>query len=144
MLTYQSQQISLQWKAKYPRLLEPYQRFMLSQNILKTLKSNHSPRLRLYLRVLLSLIIHLRDYHLLWSHAQAPARIHLSVDHRVSEQKVIQSELSQLKDNSKVYYKQPNSNVFFLSSVEKEMNRSKKTIDDLMKDYQQIQEDSSK
>ncbi|KAK3733740.1 hypothetical protein RRG08_026855 [Elysia crispata] len=62
----------------------------------------------------------------------------------VSEQKVIQSELSQLKDNSKVYYKQPNSNVFFLSSVEKEMNRSKKTIDDLMKDYQQIQEDSSK
>ncbi|GFS03907.1 asparagine synthetase domain-containing 1 [Elysia marginata] len=54
----------------------------------------------------------------------------------VSVQKVIQSELSQLRDKAKVYHKQPNSNIFFLSSVEKEMDRSKKALDDLTKEYQ--------
>lgn len=56
----------------------------------------------------------------------------------ISVQKVIQSELSQLKDKAKVYYQQPNSNLFFLSSAEKEMIRSKRTLDELMKEYQEV------
>ncbi|GFN75369.1 asparagine synthetase domain-containing 1 [Plakobranchus ocellatus] len=58
----------------------------------------------------------------------------------ISVQKVIQSELSQLKDKAKVYHKQPNSNVYFLSSVEKEMAKSKRALDELTSEYQHIED----
>ncbi|XP_025098262.1 ASNSD1 upstream open reading frame protein-like isoform X2 [Pomacea canaliculata] len=43
----------------------------------------------------------------------------------IQEQKVLQSELGTLKKNAKVYRQQQNSNILFLSSLDKEMSRAK-------------------
>uniref|UniRef100_A0A0B6ZN84 Uncharacterized protein n=1 Tax=Arion vulgaris TaxID=1028688 RepID=A0A0B6ZN84_9EUPU len=54
------------------------------------------------------------------------------LESQINSQKVIQSELLQLKNTSKVYRKQQNSDIFFLSTVDKEMQTSKHTLDNLL------------
>ncbi|XP_025098260.1 ASNSD1 upstream open reading frame protein-like isoform X1 [Pomacea canaliculata] len=57
----------------------------------------------------------------------------------IQEQKVLQSELGTLKKNAKVYRQQQNSNILFLSSLDKEMSRAKNTLDHLQKEYQEME-----
>ncbi|XP_059178494.1 ASNSD1 upstream open reading frame protein-like [Physella acuta] len=56
----------------------------------------------------------------------------LEIESEISLHKVLQSELSQLKANAKVYQKQHNSDIYFLSSVDHEMAESRSKLDYLV------------
>ncbi|XP_030643046.1 ASDURF protein [Chanos chanos] len=57
---------------------------------------------------------------------------------KIKEQKILVDELSNLKKNRRVYVQQPNSNIFFLSDKRETLNTSKKTLDVMRKDYQDM------
>lgn len=58
---------------------------------------------------------------------------------KIKEQKVIVDELSNLKKNRKVYKQQQNSNIFFLEERTKMLSESKNKLDELRKDYQELE-----
>ncbi|XP_032756960.1 ASNSD1 upstream open reading frame protein [Rattus rattus] len=58
---------------------------------------------------------------------------------KIKEQKVIVDELSNLKKNRKVYKQQQNSNIFFLEERTKMLSESKNKLDELRKDYQEVE-----
>jgi hypothetical protein len=65
----------------------------------------------------------------------------LQLENQIKLQQVIQNELAQLKNTSKVYQKQQgSSDIFFLSSVDKEMQASKRTLDNLQKEYKSMEQ----
>ncbi|BFY97743.1 hypothetical protein BsWGS_00783 [Bradybaena similaris] len=57
------------------------------------------------------------------------------LEKEINVQKVIQSELSQLKNSAKVYHKEQSCDIFFLSSLEQEKKRSNKILDNLLKEH---------
>ncbi|XP_024141832.1 ASNSD1 upstream open reading frame protein-like [Oryzias melastigma] len=57
---------------------------------------------------------------------------------KVKEQKVVVDELSNLKKNRKVYIQQRNSNIFFLADKSQILSSSKKDLDYLKKELQDI------
>nr|XP_054767299.1 ASNSD1 upstream open reading frame protein-like isoform X1 [Lytechinus pictus] len=65
------------------------------------------------------------------SNAGDAGKIH--VNRQISELQVLQSELSSLKKNAKVYTQQQNSNVFFLSDKAHCQSRCKSQIETLEK-----------
>ncbi|XP_034353187.1 ASDURF protein [Arvicanthis niloticus] len=75
----------------------------------------------------------------------APGPTHTSTAHaealssKIKEQKIIVDELSNLKKNRKVYKQQQNSNIFFLEDRTKMFSESKKTLDELKKEYQALE-----
>ncbi|KAM9663945.1 ASDURF protein [Trichechus inunguis] len=58
---------------------------------------------------------------------------------KMKEQKIVVDELSNLKKNRKVYKQQQNSNIFFLSDRTEMLSESKNTLDELKKEYQEIE-----
>uniref|UniRef100_A0A8I6GL92 Uncharacterized protein n=1 Tax=Rattus norvegicus TaxID=10116 RepID=A0A8I6GL92_RAT len=58
---------------------------------------------------------------------------------KITEQKIIVDELSNLKKNRKVYKQQQNSHIFFLEDRIKMFSESKNTLDKLRKDYQALE-----
>ncbi|XP_005889597.2 ASNSD1 upstream open reading frame protein [Bos mutus] len=58
---------------------------------------------------------------------------------KIKEQKVVVDELSNLKKNRKVYRQQQNSNIFFLADRTEMLSESKNTLDELRKEYQEIE-----
>ncbi|XP_077010529.1 ASDURF protein [Tamandua tetradactyla] len=58
---------------------------------------------------------------------------------KIKEQKVIVDELSNLKKNRKVYKQQQNSNIFFLVDRTEMLSESKNILDELKKEYQEIE-----
>ncbi|XP_031439519.1 ASNSD1 upstream open reading frame protein [Clupea harengus] len=57
---------------------------------------------------------------------------------KIKEQKILVDELSNLKKNRRVYLQQPNSNIFFLTDRGQTLSTSKKELDNLKKDYQDM------
>ncbi|XP_073927360.1 ASDURF protein [Castor canadensis] len=62
-----------------------------------------------------------------------------SLSSKIKEQKIIVDELSNLKKNRNVYRQQPNSNIFFLADRTEMLSESKNTLDELKKEYQEIE-----
>lgn len=58
---------------------------------------------------------------------------------QIKEQKVVVDELSNLKKNRKVYRQQQNSNIFFLADRTELLSESKNILDELKKEYQEIE-----
>ncbi|XP_006210052.2 ASNSD1 upstream open reading frame protein [Vicugna pacos] len=58
---------------------------------------------------------------------------------KIKEQKVVVDELSNLKKNRKVYRQQQNSNIFFLADRTEMLSESKNILDELRKEYQEIE-----
>ncbi|XP_041593180.1 ASNSD1 upstream open reading frame protein [Vulpes lagopus] len=58
---------------------------------------------------------------------------------RIKEQKIVVDELSNLKKNRKVYRQQQNSNIFFLADRTEMLSESKNILDELKKEYQEIE-----
>ncbi|XP_036110865.1 ASNSD1 upstream open reading frame protein [Molossus molossus] len=58
---------------------------------------------------------------------------------KIKEQKIVVDELSNLKKNRKVYRQQQNSNIFFLADRTEMLSESKNTLDELKKEYQEIE-----
>ncbi|XP_024419553.2 ASNSD1 upstream open reading frame protein [Desmodus rotundus] len=58
---------------------------------------------------------------------------------KIKEQKVVVDELSNLKKNRKVYRQQQNSNIFFLADRTEMLSESKNILDELKKEYQEIE-----
>uniref|UniRef100_A0A2C9KSY8 Uncharacterized protein n=1 Tax=Biomphalaria glabrata TaxID=6526 RepID=A0A2C9KSY8_BIOGL len=56
----------------------------------------------------------------------------------ISIQNVIQSELQQLKKSSKVYHKQRNSDIFFLSTVDQELSISQVDLKKLTTELEEL------
>ncbi|XP_029420619.1 ASNSD1 upstream open reading frame protein [Nannospalax galili] len=75
----------------------------------------------------------------------APLSTDLSTAHKddlgskIKEQKIIVDELSNLKKSRKVYRQQQNSNIFFLADRAEMLSESKNTLDELRKEYQEIE-----
>lgn len=67
----------------------------------------------------------------------APHKEDLS--YKIKEQKVVVDELSNLKKNRKVYRQQQNSNIFFLADRTEMLSESKNILDELKKEYQEIE-----
>ncbi|XP_023384682.1 ASNSD1 upstream open reading frame protein [Pteropus alecto] len=67
----------------------------------------------------------------------APHKVDLSS--KIKEQKVVVDELSNLKKNRKVYRQQQNSNIFFLADRTEMLSESKNLLDELKKEYQEIE-----
>ncbi|XP_037018888.2 ASNSD1 upstream open reading frame protein [Artibeus jamaicensis] len=67
----------------------------------------------------------------------APHREDLSS--KIKEQKIVVDELSNLKKNRKVYRQQQNSNIFFLADRTEMLSESKNILDELKKEYQEIE-----
>ncbi|XP_023617909.1 ASNSD1 upstream open reading frame protein [Myotis lucifugus] len=67
----------------------------------------------------------------------APGREDLSS--RIKEQKIVVDELSNLKKNRTVYRQQQNSNIFFLADRTELLSESKNILDELKKEYQEIE-----
>lgn len=67
----------------------------------------------------------------------APHREDLSS--KIKEQKIVVDELSNLKKNRKVYKQQQNSNIFFLADRTEMLSESKNILDELKKEYQEIE-----
>ncbi|XP_062390573.1 ASNSD1 upstream open reading frame protein-like [Sardina pilchardus] len=57
---------------------------------------------------------------------------------QIREQKILVDELSNLKKNRRVYLQQPNSNIFFLADRGQKLSTSKKDLDNLKKQYQDM------
>ncbi|XP_033612211.1 ASNSD1 upstream open reading frame protein [Fukomys damarensis] len=58
---------------------------------------------------------------------------------KIKEQKIIVDELSNLKKNRKVYSQQQNSNIFFLADRTEMLSERKNVLDELKKEYQEIE-----
>ncbi|XP_042544186.1 ASNSD1 upstream open reading frame protein [Dipodomys spectabilis] len=58
---------------------------------------------------------------------------------RIKEQKIVVDELSNLKKNRKVYRQQQNSNIFFLADRTEMLSERKNILDELKKEYQEIE-----
>ena len=58
---------------------------------------------------------------------------------KIKEQKVVVDELSNLKKNRKVHRQQQNSNIFFLADQTEMLFESKIILDELRKEYQEIE-----
>ncbi|XP_023416879.1 ASNSD1 upstream open reading frame protein [Cavia porcellus] len=58
---------------------------------------------------------------------------------KIKEQKIVVDELSNLKKNRKVYRQQQNSNIFFLADRTEMLSESKNVLDELKKEYQEIE-----
>ncbi|XP_054418328.1 ASNSD1 upstream open reading frame protein [Pteronotus mesoamericanus] len=58
---------------------------------------------------------------------------------KIKEQKIVVDELSNLKKNRKVYKQQQNSNIFFLADRTEMLSESKNILDELKKEYQEIE-----
>lgn len=58
---------------------------------------------------------------------------------KIKEQKVVVDELSNLKKNRRVYRQQQNSNIFFLADRTEMLSESKNILDELKKEYQEIE-----
>ncbi|XP_075392489.1 ASNSD1 upstream open reading frame protein-like [Tenrec ecaudatus] len=61
------------------------------------------------------------------------------LSNQIKEQKVVVDELSNLKKNRKVYKQQQNSNIFFLADRTEMLSESKNTLDELKKEYQEME-----
>ncbi|XP_076466684.1 ASNSD1 upstream open reading frame protein-like isoform X2 [Babylonia areolata] len=61
---------------------------------------------------------------------------------KIKEQEVLQYELSSLRPTA-VYKKQQNSNILFLSGIEQEMQQAKQNMENLVKEYQELEATSS-
>ncbi|XP_059199435.1 ASNSD1 upstream open reading frame protein-like [Centropristis striata] len=57
---------------------------------------------------------------------------------KIKEQKVVVDELSNLKKTRKVYIQQTNSNIFFLADRSQTLSASKKELDNMKKDLQDM------
>lgn len=57
---------------------------------------------------------------------------------KIKEQKVVVDELSNLKKNRKVYIQQRNSNIFFLADRSQTLSSSKKELDNMKKELQDM------
>ncbi|XP_062944616.1 ASNSD1 upstream open reading frame protein [Cynocephalus volans] len=62
-----------------------------------------------------------------------------SLSSKIKEQKIVVDELSNLKKNRKVYRQQQNSNIFFLADRTEMLSESKNILDELKKEYQEIE-----
>ncbi|CAK6973894.1 ASNSD1 upstream open reading frame protein-like [Scomber scombrus] len=60
------------------------------------------------------------------------------LNRKIKEQKVVVDELSNLKKNRKVYIQQRNSNIFFLADRGQALGSSKKELDNMKKELQDI------
>ncbi|XP_058911260.1 ASNSD1 upstream open reading frame protein [Kogia breviceps] len=58
---------------------------------------------------------------------------------KIKEQKIVVDELSNLKKNRKVYRQQQNSDIFFLADRTEMLSESKNILDELRKEYQEIE-----
>ncbi|XP_071108549.1 ASNSD1 upstream open reading frame protein-like isoform X2 [Haliotis cracherodii] len=58
---------------------------------------------------------------------------------RITEQKVLQDELKSIRKGARVYKQQQNCSIFFLSSADREMAQSKKTMDSLVEEYKDME-----
>ena len=58
---------------------------------------------------------------------------------KIKEQKITADELSNLKKNRKVYRQQHNSSIFSLEDRTNMFSKSKITLDELIKDYQDLE-----
>lgn len=58
---------------------------------------------------------------------------------KIKEQKIVVDELSNLKKNRRVYKQQQNSNIFFLADRAELLSESKNVLDELKKEYQEIE-----
>ncbi|MEJ1271134.1 asparagine synthetase domain containing 1 [Cricetulus griseus] len=65
-----------------------------------------------------------------------------ALNSKIKEQKILVDELSNLKKNRKVYKQQQNSSVFFLADGTEMFSKSKKTLDELRKQYQALEENT--
>ncbi|XP_069111350.1 ASNSD1 upstream open reading frame protein-like [Argopecten irradians] len=63
----------------------------------------------------------------------------LQLRHQIKEKEVLQSELSTLKKEVKVYKQQQNSNVFFLASKDNVFSECKRTLDNLVQEYKDVE-----
>ncbi|KAM5156264.1 ASDURF protein [Callospermophilus lateralis] len=61
------------------------------------------------------------------------------LSNKIKEQKIVVDELSNLKKNRKVYRQQQNSNIFFLSDRTEMLSENKNILDELKKEYQDIE-----
>ncbi|XP_066137111.1 ASNSD1 upstream open reading frame protein [Saccopteryx bilineata] len=61
------------------------------------------------------------------------------ISSKIKEQKIVVDELSNLKKNRKVYKQQQNSNIFFLADRTEMLSESKNILDELKKEYQEIE-----
>ncbi|XP_045687081.1 ASNSD1 upstream open reading frame protein [Phyllostomus hastatus] len=61
------------------------------------------------------------------------------LSNKIKEQKIVVDELSNLKKNRKVYKQQQNSNIFFLADRTEMLSESKNILDELRKEYQEIE-----
>lgn len=57
---------------------------------------------------------------------------------KIKEQKVVVDELSNLKKNRRVYVQQRNSNIFFLADRSQTLGSSKKDLDQMKKELQDL------
>ncbi|XP_060086020.1 ASNSD1 upstream open reading frame protein-like [Ylistrum balloti] len=63
----------------------------------------------------------------------------LQLQHQIREKEVLNSELSTLKKNAKVYKQQQNSNVFFLANRDTVFSECKRTLDSLVQEYKEME-----
>ncbi|XP_046365523.2 ASNSD1 upstream open reading frame protein-like [Haliotis rufescens] len=66
-------------------------------------------------------------------------RVNQGLNSKITEQKVLQDELKSIRKGARVYKQQQNSSIFFLSSADREMAQSKKTMDSLGKEYKDME-----
>ncbi|KAJ8417543.1 hypothetical protein AAFF_G00223860 [Aldrovandia affinis] len=57
---------------------------------------------------------------------------------KIKEQKILVDELSNLKKPRSVYVQQSNSNIFFLADKVETLSTSRKSLDKMKKDYQDM------
>ncbi|KAF6112773.1 ASNSD1 upstream reading frame protein [Phyllostomus discolor] len=69
----------------------------------------------------------------------SPAPHREDLGSKIKEQKIVVDELSNLKKNRKVYKQQQNSNIFFLADRTEMLSESKNILDELRKEYQEIE-----
>lgn len=60
------------------------------------------------------------------------------LNRKIKEQKVVVDELSNLKKTRKVYIQQRNSNIFFLAERSETLSSSKKELDNMKKELQDM------
>ncbi|CAL1542054.1 unnamed protein product [Lymnaea stagnalis] len=63
----------------------------------------------------------------------------IQIESEMNMQTIIQSELGHLKKTAKVYHKQQNANIFFLSSVNEQMLDSQRTLDKLKAELKRME-----
>ncbi|XP_069011017.1 ASNSD1 upstream open reading frame protein [Embiotoca jacksoni] len=71
-------------------------------------------------------------------HFEGQSALKEDLNRKIKEQKVVVDELSNLKKNRKVYIQQRNSNIFFLADRSQTLNSSKKELDYMKKDLQDL------